>query len=155
MKTIVTIFLLFNFITTTNAQLVKEIRYIGKHKVMFDDKVISKAKYLKPIIEAKQDAELNEAFRKYKNRRGVQQVFARIGTLASPWLVVNQFSQPSVNLPPLVLGSLGLGSAAIIKKPSERALKAVVDKYNDLVLLENIRIERELSIRNNSGVDPY
>lgn len=145
MKVLSTIFILLTFITIADGQLVKEIRYIGKHKVLFNDEIITKPKNLKPILEAKQDAELNDAFRRYKNRRGLQQVFNRIGTLASPWLVINQFSQPVVNVPPLVLGSAGLGAGLVIKKPSERALKAVIDKYNDLVLLENIRLGRELS----------
>lgn len=56
--TLLAVFSLFGF--TANAQMIKEMWYIGRHNVMFDNVTISKPKHLKPIIDAKQDEELTE-----------------------------------------------------------------------------------------------
>lgn len=145
--TLFAVFTFFGF--TVNAQMIKEMRYLGRHNVMFDAATISKPKHLKPIIEAKQDTELNELFRRYKNRRRLQNVSLYFSSFASPLMVFNQFHRPVINVVPLVVGSTGLGSALLIKRPSERALKDVIDKYNDLVLLEKLQFERELSTAKN------
>lgn len=145
--TLLAVFSLFGF--TANAQMIKEMWYIGRHNVMFDNVTISKPKHLKPIIDARQDEELTELYRRYKNRRRFQNVSLYFGSFASPMMVFNQFHHLVINVVPLVVGSTGLGSALLIKRPSERALKDVIDKYNDLVLLEKLQFEHELSTAKN------
>lgn len=122
------------------------MQYIKNKGVLYDKQIIKKPRHLKPIIIAKSNQELTELFKKYRRAQIIQQTIARVRDFGVTYSVLNVLGQPQIQVVPTVMAITGAGGAELLRRPTRYTLKNLVEKYNDLVLLEKIKQERELSI---------
>lgn len=134
---------------SVSAQYANEMRYLKGNQVLFDDKVIKTVGGLKPIILEKNSPELAAAFKKYRLTRFAQQAAARLREFGFGYGVVNVLGRQYVQPLPLAIGTAGVGGAELLRGPSNRSLKQLVEMYNDHLLIERIQIEKQLNTNSN------
>jgi hypothetical protein len=149
MKKIACLLLVVGLSGSANGQFMGEIQYIKNKGVMLDRQLIKKPRNLKPIIEAKNNAELTALFKKYRRTHFTQQVIARIRDFGMTYSVLHVFGQPQIQPIPTAMAITGAGGAELLRRPTRYALKELVEQYNDLILIEKIQQEKHLSARGN------
>jgi hypothetical protein len=122
------------------------MQYVKNKGVLYNKQIIKKPRHLKPIITAKSNQELTELFKKYRRTQTIQQIIARVRDFGMTYSVLNVLGQPQIQVVPIIMAITGAGGAELLRRPTRYALKDLVEKYNDLVLLEKLELERELSI---------
>lgn len=130
----------------TKAQFVGEMQYVKNKGVILEGQMFKKHRAIKSIIDVKNDSELTSLFKKYRRTHSTRQVIARIRDFGLIYSVFNAFAQPQIYPVPLAVGLTAAGGAELLTRPSNTALKNLVEKYNDIVLIEKIKRERELRI---------
>ncbi|MFT6205194.1 MAG: hypothetical protein ACI9V1_000865 [Spirosomataceae bacterium] len=140
-----TVFAFFSL--NINAQFVDEMRYWGKSEVLFNNQVLKKPKQFRLLIEEKNNTGLTKAFKKYKRKHRIHQIFGGFTNAVGPSTAFSEFdgTQQAINYWVIPVVAVTTGEKVLSKKPFHRAIKALVDEYNDVVLIENIRLGRESS----------
>jgi hypothetical protein len=149
MKTLLFLITFTFFSFYVNAQLIKEMRYAGKHEIVYNDVVLKTPSQIRPLIKEKDNAVLTKVFRKYRRKRQMSQLLGVFGLLFGPATVVNEISDPNPNYGMAGFIAVAAGSAYVAQKPAHRALRKLVDEYNDVVLIERLDLEREFAQRSN------
>jgi hypothetical protein len=134
-----------------NAQFVDGMRYLGKSEVLFNNQVLKKPMQFRLLIEEKNNAGLTKAFKKYKRKHRTHQIFGGFTKAVGPSTAFSEFdgTQQAINYWVVPVVAATTGGKFLSKKPFHRALKALVNEYNDVVLIENIELERELAKAKN------
>lgn len=149
MSKVLTICFIMSLTASLKGQYIDEMQYIKNKGVKLKEEFIKKPRHLKPIIEEKNDEELTSLFKKYRRTHFIYQTVARIRDFGMFYGVLDVYVNPRIQPIPLAIGLGGIGGAALLRLPTNNALKELVDQYNDLVLIERIQQEKQLSTRDN------
>lgn len=151
MKHLTLLATLFFLSTTTNAQSAGEMIYLGKNEVLYNGFALKSPKQIRPLIEEKNDEALTKIFKKYKRKHRTRQIFGGFTKTVGPSTAISEFDgtgrQINYWIFPVVAATTG--GEILLRKPFQRALKALVEEYNDLILLEKLQVERELKTAKN------
>lgn len=104
----------------------------SKGKIYFYDKKIKKTKELKSILAEKKNLELNDLFKKYRNKHLIHNLSSRIRDFGLFYSVINEEFNPTIRPIPLTIGIGGTAVSLITRKSQNKQLNELVDYFNYL-----------------------
>ncbi|WP_156511057.1 MULTISPECIES: hypothetical protein [Emticicia] len=114
--------------------------YVKNGTVSLNDKVIKRPRQLKKILEQQHSQELMKAYKKYVWRKHSAQFFSVISGFGLIMAVEDEFGpNPSINWSFAGLGVAGAITAEFFHRPANRALKEIVELYNEEIYFQPIK----------------
>lgn len=109
----------------------QELKYLGHGKIEYKNKVIKKPRKIKEIMLAENSPELMSIYRDYVTKKRLSQFFTIVGGFGLIYSVEDEFGpKPRLNWRFLGLGISATVVAESFSRPSNKALKSLVDEYN-------------------------
>lgn len=132
MKSTLLIIFVFIICNCVSGQYYSALEVNSNGKVFFQKNKIKKPKHLKSIIAEKNDAKLNQLFKKYRKKQQIHNLTSRIRDFGLFYGVINEEFKPTINPIPLALGLSGTAASLITRKYRNKYLNELVDYYNYL-----------------------
>jgi hypothetical protein len=122
----------------------QEMVYLGHGKISLNNQIIKKPRQLKKNIQKQNSKELMLSYKKYIRLRRFEKVFLAVGGFGFIYAVENEFTaQPKINFKFLSLGLTSSLVAELFHRPANRALKEIVELYNEEVYFQPILRKEE------------
>lgn len=129
--------LIFSILNDTFAQ---KMTYLGHGKVSLNEQIIKRPRQLKKVLEKQNSQELMQVYKKYIWRKRTAQFFSIIAGLGLVSAVEDEFGpNPKINWPSVGIAVGGAITAEFFHRPANRALKEIVDIYNEEIYFQPIR----------------
>ena len=132
MKSIFVFFYLLIICNCALGQYQSSLIVNSKGKVYFNDKKVKKTKELKSILAEKNSLELNNMFKKYRNKHLLHSLTSRIRDFSLTYGVINEEFKPIIQPIPLAIGIGGTAVSLITRKSQNKHLNELVDYFNYL-----------------------
>lgn len=129
----------FLLLITANSQA-QQMTYVKNGTVSLNDKAIKRPRELKKILEKQNSQELMKVYQKYIWRKRTAQFFSVISGLGLVTAVEDEFGpNPKINWLSVGVAVGGAITAEFFHRPANRALKEIVDIYNEEIYFQPIR----------------
>ena len=116
-------------------------------KIFFNDKKVKKTKELKSILAEKNSSELNNMFKKYRNKHLVHSLISRIRDFSLTYGVINEEFKPTIQPIPLAISIVGTAVSLITRKSQNKQLNELVDYFN-------YHESAEMYLKESKGINP-
>ncbi len=147
MKSIFIFFYLLIICKCALGQYQSTLKVNSKGKIFFYDKKVKKTKELKSILAEKNNLELNNMFKKYKNKHLVHSLTSRLRDFGLFYGVTNEEFKPTIQPIPLAIGIGGTAVSLITRKSQNKQLNKLVDYFNYLE-------SSEMYLKESKGTKP-
>ncbi|GAB2636372.1 hypothetical protein GCM10027035_32560 [Emticicia sediminis] len=129
----------FLLLITVNSQA-QQMTYVKNGTVSLNDKAIKRPRELKKILEKQNSQELMKVYQKYIWRKRSAQFFSIIAGLGLVSAVEDEFGpNPKINWAAVGIAVGASITAEFFHRPANRALKEIVDIYNEEIYFQPIR----------------
>lgn len=129
----------FLLLITVNSQA-QQMTYVKNGTVSLNDKAIKRPRELKKILEKQNSQELMKVYQKYIWRKRTAQFFSAVAGLGLVSAVENEFGpNPKINWASVGIAVGASITAEFFHRPANRALKEIVDIYNEEIYFQPIR----------------
>jgi len=126
----------FLLLITVNSQA-QQMTYVKNGIVSLNDKVIKRPRELKKILEKQKSQELMKAYKKYIWRKHSAEFFTAVAGFSFVMSVEDEFGpNPKINWSFAGLGAAASITAGFFHRPANRALKEIVDIYNEEIYFQ-------------------
>jgi hypothetical protein len=126
----------FLLLITVNSQA-QQITYVKNGIVSLNDKVIKRPRELKKILEKQNSQELMKVYKKYIWRKHSAEFFTAVAGFSFVMSVEDEFGpNPKINWSFAGLGAAASITAGFFHRPANRALKEIVDIYNEEIYFQ-------------------
>ncbi len=131
------ILLVFSILNDTFAQ---KMTYLGHGKVSLNEQIIKRPRQLKKILEKQNSQELMKVYQKYIWRKRTAQFFSAVAGLGLVSAVEDEFGpNPKIHWTSVGIAVGASITAEFFHRPANRALKEIVDIYNEEIYFQPIR----------------
>lgn len=118
----------------------QQMTYIKNGTVSLNDKAIKRPRELKKILEKQNSQELMKVYQKYIWRKRTAQFFSAVAGLGLVSAVEDEFGpNPKINWTSVGIAVGASITAEFFHRPANRALKEIVDIYNEEIYFQPIR----------------
>lgn len=118
----------------------QQMAYQKNGEVSLNEEIIKRPRELKKILEKQNSQELMKAYKKYIHRKRPAQFFSAVAGFGFIMTVEGEFRpKPKINWSFLGLGAAAAITAGFFHRPANRALKEIVDIYNEEIYFQPIR----------------
>ena len=115
----------------------QQMTYIKNGEVSLNKEIIKRPRELKKILEKQNSQELMKVYQKYVWRKRTAQFFTAIAGLGLVSAVEDEFGpNPKINWSFAGLGAAASITAGFFHRPANRALKEIVDIYNEEIYFQ-------------------
>lgn len=126
----------FLLLITVNSQA-QQMTYVKNGTVSLNDKEIKRPRQLKKILEEQNSQELMKVYQKYIWRKRSAQFFTAIAGLGLVSAVEDEFGpNPKINWASVGIAVGASMTAELFHRPANRALKEIVDLYNEEIYFQ-------------------
>jgi len=131
------VFLLLITIKNSQAQ---QMTYVKNGEVSLNKEIIKRPRELKKILDKQNSQELMKVYKKYVWRKRSAQFFTAVAGLGLVSAVENEFGpNPKINWASVGIAVGAAITAEFFHRPANRALKEIVDIYNEEIYFQPIR----------------
>lgn len=133
------------FLFIINGAFAQKMTYLGHGKISLNEQIIKRPRQLKKVLEEQNSQELTKAFKKYIWRKRSAQFFSTISGLGLVSSVEEGVfgTRPKINWSSVGIAVGGAITAELFHRPANRALKEIVDIYNEEIYFQPIRKNKE------------
>lgn len=118
----------------------QQMTYQGNGKVSLNKEIIKRPRELKKILEKQKSQELMKAYKKYIWRKHSAEFFTAVAGFSFVMSVEDEFGpNPKINWSFAGLGAAASITAGFFHRPANRALKEIVEIYNEEIYFQPIR----------------
>jgi hypothetical protein len=126
----------FLLLITVNSQA-QQMTYVKNGIVSLNDKVIKRPRELKKILEKQNSQELMKVYKKYVWKKRSAQFFTAIAGLGLVSAVEDEFGpNPKIHWTSVGIAVGAAITAEFFHRPANRALKEIVDIYNEEIYFQ-------------------
>ena len=126
----------FLLLITVNSQA-QQMTYVKNGIVSLNDKVIKRPRELKKILEKQNSQELMKVYKKYVWKKRSAQFFTAIAGLGLVSAVEDEFGpNPKIHWMSVGIAVGAAITAEFFHRPANRALKEIVDIYNEEIYFQ-------------------
>lgn len=118
----------------------QQMVYLGNGKIKIEKQVIKKPRQLKLVLQNQDSKELIRVYKKYIWRKRTAQFFSAVAGLGLVSAVEDEFGpNPKINWASVGIAVGASITAEFFHRPANRALKEIVDIYNEEIYFQPIR----------------
>jgi hypothetical protein len=129
----------FLLLITVNSQA-QQMTYIKNGEISLNKEIIKRPRELKKILEKQNSQELMKVYQKYIWRKRSAQFFTTIAGLGLVSAVEDEFGpNPKIHWTSVGIAVGAAITAEFFHRPANRALKEIVDIYNEEIYFQPIR----------------